>query len=51
MKSHLEIGEEFDLFDFKSASKLAGSKFVYLKNEAALLELALINWVLNFVLK
>ena len=50
-KSHLQIGEEFDLFDFHSASMITGNKFVFLKNEAALLELALINWATNFVAK
>ena len=51
VKSHLEIGEEFDLLDFQNASKVTGNKFVYLKNEAALMELALVNWALNFVHK
>ena len=51
MKSHLEIGEEFDLMDFQNASKLTGSKFVFLKNEAAILELALVNWAFNHVAK
>lgn len=50
-KSHLEIGEHFDLFDFQSASKLTGNKFVFLKNEAAILELALINYAMNKVAK
>ena len=50
-KSHLEIGEKFDLFDFQGASKITGNKFVFLKNEAALLELALINWATNLVAK
>lgn len=50
-KSHLEIGEKFDLLDFHNASKLTGSKFVFLKNEAALMELALVNWALSFVAK
>lgn len=49
--SHLEIAEKFDLLDFSNASKLTGNKFVYLKNEAALLELGLINWALNYVTK
>eukprot|EP00347_Sterkiella_histriomuscorum_P002811 403366713 len=48
-KSHLEIGEQFDLFDFQNASKLTGNKFVFLKNEAAILELALINYAINKV--
>lgn len=47
--NHLDIGKKFDLLDFASASKLTGSKFVFLKNEAAQLELALSNWALNFV--
>ena len=44
--SHIEIANKFDLLDFHNASKLTGSKFVFLKNEAALLESALTNWVL-----
>ena len=50
-RSHLEIAEIFDLLDFNNASKLTGNKFVFLKNEAALLELALINYAMNFVSK
>ena len=46
VKDHLEIGNEFDLFDFENATKLTSSKFVFFKNEAALLELALSNWAL-----
>lgn len=46
---HLEIAEKFDLLDFNNASKLTGSKFVFLKHEAALLELGLVNWALQFV--
>ena len=49
--SHLEIAEHFDLLDFANASKLTGNKFVFMKNEVALLELALCNWVLNLVAK
>lgn len=42
--SHLDVGAQFDLIDFTNASKLTGSKFVFLKNEAAMLEMALANW-------
>ena len=49
--NHLEIAAKFDLLDFASASKLTGSKFVFLKNEAAMLELALCNWAINLVAK
>ena len=47
----MEIGHTFDLLDFANASKLTGSKFVFLKNEAAMLELALCNWAMNKVMK
>ena len=49
--SHTEIAAKFDLVDFINASKLTGNKFVFLKNEAAQLELALSNWAFNFVAK
>ena len=46
-KDHLEIGVALDLFDFERAREVSGNKFYYLKNEAVLLELALINFALN----
>ena len=49
--SHLDVGAKFDILDFGSASKLSGSKYVFMRNEGALLELALCNWALNFVAK
>jgi len=48
-ESHIDIAARFDLLDFSNASKITGSKFVFLKNEAALLEMALINWSLQKV--
>ncbi|EME26520.1 seryl-tRNA synthetase [Galdieria sulphuraria] len=47
--NHLLIAERLDLADFESAAKVSGQKFYYLKNAAALLEVALINWSLNHV--
>ena len=44
--SHIDIANKFDLLDFANASKLTGSKFVFMKNEAAMLELGLVNWAL-----
>lgn len=41
---HVELGEKLDLIDFESAAKVAGSGFYYLKNEAVLLELALVQF-------
>lgn len=48
---HIEIGKKFDLLDFNNASKLTGSKFVFMKNEAAMLELGLLNWATQFTAK
>ncbi|KAL9228736.1 hypothetical protein vseg_004285 [Gypsophila vaccaria] len=51
IKDHMELGKELDLFDFDAAAEISGSKFYYLKNEAVLLEMALINWTLSEVTK
>ncbi|KAL6312679.1 hypothetical protein AAG906_039750 [Vitis piasezkii] len=45
------IGGEDYLFDFDAAAEVSGSKFYYLKNEAVMLEMALINWTLSEVMK
>ena len=47
LKSHTEIGSKNNNIDFETASKLSGSRFVILKNEIALLERALINFMLD----
>nr|XP_017248578.1 PREDICTED: serine--tRNA ligase, chloroplastic/mitochondrial isoform X3 [Daucus carota subsp. sativus] len=51
VKDHVQLGKDLDLFDFDSAAEVSGSKFYYLKNEAVLLEMALINWTLTEVMK
>jgi seryl-tRNA synthetase len=38
---HLALGERHDLFDFEGGSRVAGHGFLFLKNDAVLLELAL----------
>lgn len=43
VKNHVDIMEALDLIDFDSASEVSGSKFYYLRNAAALLEMALVN--------
>ena len=47
IKSHVDIGEENSLIDFKTSSKLSGSRFVILNSYFALLERALINFMLD----
>ncbi len=40
-KDHVTLGEELDLIDIKQSAIVSGSRFCYLKNEAALLQDAL----------
>lgn len=46
-KNHEQIMQDLDLGDFERAAKVTGSKFYYLKNEGALLELALVNFAME----
>jgi seryl-tRNA synthetase len=46
-KDHLTLGAELDIIDFDRAAKLAGSRTYILKNGAALLELAVLNFTLQ----
>lgn len=48
-KDHVELGEALGILDFERGSKVAGSGFYYLKNEGALLEIALVQYGLNFL--
>jgi len=50
-RDHVEIGKICDLFEFETASKVAGARFFYLKNEAALLDLALQKYAVDFLVK
>jgi seryl-tRNA synthetase len=44
---HWEIGEKLDILDFKRAAKITGSRFTLYKSFGALLERALINFMLD----
>lgn len=46
-KAHWELLEELKMADFERASKVSGSRFVYLTGEGARLERALINFMLD----
>ncbi len=43
-KEHWEIAENLGLLDMERGAKVAGSRFYYLKNELAVLQMALMNW-------
>lgn len=46
-KDHLALGEELGIIDTLRASKVSGARFAYIKGDAALLEVALIQFVFN----
>ncbi|OGD56973.1 serine--tRNA ligase [Candidatus Berkelbacteria bacterium RBG_13_40_8] len=50
-KDHVELGKALDIIDIDRASKVSGSRFYYLKNQAAELEFALINYALELTKK
>ncbi len=50
-RDHVEIASELDLVDFETATRVSGTKFYYLKNDAVILELALIRYTLDILRK
>lgn len=49
--NHLEIGQKHHLFDFEAGAEVAGQKFYFLKNQAVFLELGLIRYALDILVK
>ena len=50
-KDHVEITSDLDLVDFETATRVSGTKFYYLKNEAVILDLALTRYTLDILKK
>lgn len=50
VKNHVELGISLDIIDEERASKISGTRFVFLKNEAVLLQIALLQYVMNFLI-
>jgi seryl-tRNA synthetase len=46
---HVALGQRLDLLDFEAGTRVAGPKFYYLRNEAVLLELALVRMALELL--
>lgn len=46
-KAHWDLVEELDIVDFERAAKVSGSRFLFYKNAGALLERALINFMID----
>ena len=49
VKSHAEIAEELGLADFETSASTTGKGFYYLKNDLALLNMALINFSRDYM--
>lgn len=50
-RNHVDIMESLDLVDLPRAAKIAGSRFFFLKKELALLDLALMRFAIDILLK
>ncbi len=50
-KDHVALAEALQLVDFEAGASVAGQKFYYLKNEAVLLELALVQYAIRTLLE
>ncbi|MCL2801811.1 MAG: serine--tRNA ligase [Treponema sp.] len=48
---HVKLGQDLDIIDFDSATKVSGTKFYYLKNEGVYLELGLVRYALDILQK
>ncbi len=48
-KNHVELIELHDLADFERATKIAGSRWYFLKNELAILDLAIQRYAVDFM--
>jgi seryl-tRNA synthetase len=50
-RDHVELGERLDLIDIRRAVRTAGTRTYYLKNEAVLLELAVLRFTLDHMIR
>jgi seryl-tRNA synthetase len=50
-KDHVQLGQDLDIIDFDAATRVSGTKFYYLKNQGVILELALVRYALDVLLK
>ncbi|GMF42618.1 unnamed protein product [Phytophthora fragariaefolia] len=46
-KDHYDLATDLELLDTQTAARVAGSKFTYLCNEGAMMEIALVHWTLS----
>ncbi|MBW2998896.1 serine--tRNA ligase [Candidatus Woesearchaeota archaeon] len=51
IRSHAELAEELGIADFETSAKVSGNGFYYLKGDLALLNMALINFARDYMVK
>jgi len=51
LKNHVELGESLGVLDFDTSGKTSGNGFYYMKGKLALLNMALINFARDFMVK
>jgi seryl-tRNA synthetase len=51
VKDHVELGDSLGIIDFDVGTKVAGSKFYFLRGDAVLLELGLIRYAIDVIVE
>jgi seryl-tRNA synthetase len=51
LKNHIDLALDLDLIDMERAGKVSGARFFYLKNDVALLDMALMSFALDLLSK
>lgn len=51
VKNHAELGEELGIMNFEDSGEISGNGFYFLKGDLALLNMALINYARDFMVK
>ena len=51
IKDHVELGESLGIIDFDAGTKVAGSKFYFLRGDAVLLELGLVRYAMDVLIE
>ena len=51
VKTHIELGEKLGVLDFETSARVSGKGFYYLKGDLALLNVALINYARDIMVK
>ena len=50
-KDHIELGKALGIIDFDAGTKVAGSKFYFLRGDAVLLELGLVRYAMDILVE